>query len=752
MEQLTPTPPSFALTYWRPWNEESNFFNSYLDYIKDVSLAKYSADTIGKYIQQASDSQVQVLKGIENRIIQSNIETQRQLQSINIKLKVINRQLDTLSTNQQITNLLLNEIIKSLEIPNSEKERINHIQNGISFFLKGEYRPAFYSDALEEFLKAEAIFKQDYYVLYHLGLIYLYAEGFINPQKALDYFLKAEMYAITDDQKNSSYYFNILNKKKEKLHRPKFGYFVYNTESKIAYAVYNNISDCVSYKKMLKNQKIITKTETTISSLLKEKGIDYSNLIDRDFLPLEHIKEKSGAICIWSEEGIYEIKIRKDNNIVFDQLEKLAEDDSTITFRLKLHSKQEFDYLYKINSILVIRKTQQEKNISNNINILLSDIYQKLSFTSYITGQFQNAAEYQERAIERNESAENNFLLAKYSARIERNNTAIESLQKALQLDKDYYLIAFCDLDLISNAEVIKFLNLKSEIINNLLRINFEKLSLIDGIEKDFVNHLLKEAESAEIFNKAHLLDLTSLIISLNPIKDQNTELNELIEILNHSKFIDLTEIEKSDIKSKLIKVKNHSYEEKRAYILEVKKILDGKKITIGSYFQGGIVFYINEKENKGLICSKSSIGKSIWGNNENIHYDMHKTIGSGKNNTEIMLTKASFEEKKTLFGTKRKEIETAATICRDYEKDGYRDWFLPSPDELALIVVNLRGKNGFPLEDMKTYWTSYGSLDSAYALEYESTSLHQKPDIEAMFDNLTRRYYENYIVAVREF
>ena len=58
MSSITPATPSFVLGYWRPWHEDSNLFDSYLDYAKDVSLTKYGADTIGKYIGLASKEHI----------------------------------------------------------------------------------------------------------------------------------------------------------------------------------------------------------------------------------------------------------------------------------------------------------------------------------------------------------------------------------------------------------------------------------------------------------------------------------------------------------------------------------------------------------------------------------------------------------------------------------------------------------------------------------------------------------------------
>lgn len=58
MSNLATSGPSFVFSYWKPWKEDSNIIDSYLDYSKDVSLSKYTADTVGAYINQASKQQI----------------------------------------------------------------------------------------------------------------------------------------------------------------------------------------------------------------------------------------------------------------------------------------------------------------------------------------------------------------------------------------------------------------------------------------------------------------------------------------------------------------------------------------------------------------------------------------------------------------------------------------------------------------------------------------------------------------------
>ncbi len=42
MPNISNSTPSFN-PYWKPWNENSNYYDSYLDYVKDVSLVRYGA-------------------------------------------------------------------------------------------------------------------------------------------------------------------------------------------------------------------------------------------------------------------------------------------------------------------------------------------------------------------------------------------------------------------------------------------------------------------------------------------------------------------------------------------------------------------------------------------------------------------------------------------------------------------------------------------------------------------------------------
>lgn len=268
MSNISPTPPSFAFSYWRPWKEGSNQFDSFLDYTRDVSLAKYQADTVGQYISQASAEQVQAIGELGDRIGMASYEQvqaieqasyeqvqaigelgvrieyasdrqvqaiglasynqvkaisilgdklvmgvyvlSRQLDSVNEQLSFVNKNLDIQIEQQNLTNLLLQNISELLRVPDSEKERQHSIELGLKFFVNAQKDDDLFADALEELLEAEKLMKQDYFVLHRIGLIYLYSIKHVNPQIALEYFAKAAKYASVESDPKAARLANAL--------------------------------------------------------------------------------------------------------------------------------------------------------------------------------------------------------------------------------------------------------------------------------------------------------------------------------------------------------------------------------------------------------------------------------------------------------------------------------------------------------------------------------------------------------------
>lgn len=118
--------------------------------------------------------------------------------------------------------------------------------------------------------------------------------------------------------------------------------------------------------------------------------------------------------------------------------------------------------------------------------------------------------------------------------------------------------------------------------------------------------------------------------------------------------------------------------------------------LDIGDWYQGGIIFYLNE-EGGGFIAADADLSDGIqWYNNEYVITGAIGTgIGEGKNNTELI---------KLIQG----DGSYAALLCFDYyiQYKGiiYDDWYLPSRDELNLLFLNKQIIGGFSINN---YWSS---------------------------------------------
>jgi hypothetical protein len=230
--------PSFTIAYWKPWKEDSNVIDSWTDYVKDVSLANYTANMIGQYVQSASDQQIQEFKKVQSNLEDINLE----LFDINVGLNKLNRNAELQLEQQTISNLLLRNITEILKVPESEKQRQHSIELGLKFFVNAKKDNDLYNDALEELFRAETLMKQDYFVLYRIGLIYLHAPNLLNINKALDYFLRSAKYAVIDTDINKTRLTNYIfeNQEISKINNidSNFNYFASASYEKAAFCSY----------------------------------------------------------------------------------------------------------------------------------------------------------------------------------------------------------------------------------------------------------------------------------------------------------------------------------------------------------------------------------------------------------------------------------------------------------------------------------------------------------------------------------
>ncbi|WP_308993358.1 DUF1566 domain-containing protein [Mariniflexile litorale] len=162
----------------------------------------------------------------------------------------------------------------------------------------------------------------------------------------------------------------------------------------------------------------------------------------------------------------------------------------------------------------------------------------------------------------------------------------------------------------------------------------------------------------------------------------------------------------------------------------------NSQAIEIGDFYEGGIVFYLDDTGEHGLVCAtKDLIQPMRWGYNDVLLNNTQQTIGSGLANTQAIA--AAYPD-----------IETAAKLCLNFEYNEYDDWYLPSLDELNLIYINKNKINPTAIandgeafqaldDDRSNYWSSSeGGEMNAWLIQFDT--------------GVTKTYYKTYIQHMR--
>jgi hypothetical protein len=137
-------------------------------------------------------------------------------------------------------------------------------------------------------------------------------------------------------------------------------------------------------------------------------------------------------------------------------------------------------------------------------------------------------------------------------------------------------------------------------------------------------------------------------------------------------------------------------------------------KPIIGEFYEGGVVFYIDETGAHGLVCAVRNFNQYIpWGcKGTEITGADGTAVGTGAQNTLDILAGCN-------------TAGTAADSCANLSINGFNDWFLPSQDELNLIFVNrvtietTAIENGGESFADTYYWTSTQYPEYNYEFAY---------------------------------
>lgn len=588
MMNITPTKPSFIFGYWRPWKKDANLLDSYFDYVKDVSLVKYGADLVGQYIMESSKEQVEAINQLGEMISGGLNLLSDQISEVNESLLFINRNLDIQIEQQRLTNLLLEDIVELLRVPESEKKRMHSIELGIKFFVNASSNSDLFADSLEEFLKAESLMKQDYFVLHRIGCIYLYVEKFIDPVKAIDYFSRAGKYAEIESDIDAVHLVNVLIK----------------------------------------------------------------DLSSQDFEDEDNLKD---------------------------------------------------------------------------IGLLAADSYQKAAFAAYVLGRFDEAVNFQKKALRLNNVPEISFILAKYQVRNNNVDEALVTLDHCINESPIFAAAIFKEIDLINEPKIINLVASKNEAINdklNKLITTWKESNLPDTEDIIFqIKKLLNEPYERKIqnFNK-----LT--IKAIEEVRDLlEHKVDVLIEKVSSTLFITFDKEKINQILAELERSKKLSSKTITEVLRTLELEIQNDELKIGSRYAGGVVFHLDDKGN-GLVVAEKNFEKAVWGVFKSYLKAFEKGIGkgSGMKNTKniVEISSAVIQGHILPWKSKKIPISTAARLCMELNHNGYSDWYLPTIDELKIFHQNLIKLDHFYFEK-DIYWSSNdwdiydGSESTGYALTF---------------------------------
>jgi hypothetical protein len=152
-------------------------------------------------------------------------------------------------------------------------------------------------------------------------------------------------------------------------------------------------------------------------------------------------------------------------------------------------------------------------------------------------------------------------------------------------------------------------------------------------------------------------------------------------------------------------------------------------KYNIGNLAHGGIVFWVDETGEHGLVCAKEDQSTNIrWYNGS---YIEAKTNGTGNKVTGRMKTFRIMQSQGSDFNS------YAAGICANLKltvaRKTYNDWYLPTMKELLLMYRNQKIINAKSEENgghaLSNYYWSSSEFNENKAHYYDMNSpLKNKP------------------------
>ncbi|HHF7372175.1 TPA: DUF1566 domain-containing protein [Legionella anisa] len=156
----------------------------------------------------------------------------------------------------------------------------------------------------------------------------------------------------------------------------------------------------------------------------------------------------------------------------------------------------------------------------------------------------------------------------------------------------------------------------------------------------------------------------------------------------------------------------------------------------IGEAYHGGVIFWVDESKQHGLIASKIDVTEEgiQWRNGASgnrITNAKGDGIGAGETNTRLIIASQTMDNQKGQFAAlsaSQFQIQTdGITPCKTpitNETICYGSWYLPSAYELQLMHTHLRQKNLVSFTP-DYYWTSTeASTSNAWLINFSTGEL----------------------------
>lgn len=235
-----------------------------------------------------------------------------------------------------LTNEKLDKIIHLLNIPDSQKQRKYHIEQGFNFIKKTKLNPVFFNKAKQHFEDAVKIEDSDYLSLQQLGIIHLYSKDLLSLNLSEKFFEQSILYSNSDigfarNQQNSSSFHFTYNPSKitatSLMHLARI-YFIREDYTK-AYETAKkglNIYEMVGiYYDMSKYACVLGKENETISHLEKAISMDRyisvktinEKVLFKNQYVRNYLKDLEQKVTKKATQDFVEIRNNAHNNTVF---------------------------------------------------------------------------------------------------------------------------------------------------------------------------------------------------------------------------------------------------------------------------------------------------------------------------------------------------------------------------------------------------------------------------------------------------